>query len=286
MEFDFDNMSYINLKEDEISDNYSLINMISLLNEGKKQNIKNKAYDFENNQKNNKMNNIDNIIYKQNNLNNCKNLNDNNKSILNLIPKEEEIKTKANTDDKNYSIKMNSIKSDIIENEEIKNLYNNDAYFKYTDDYKLICENSNDIFDLYKFNNNCYNKAFEDNNLKKNTNKKLLRKKVEKVEKFKKVGKVENNFKTKKNENIFYDINRLYKKYKGKDKIYKMYENKKGFYEKNITIVEEGTPICIIYFKHEIITKIYMIIEQITFNKKDEILEILIQIKKNILNNI
>ena len=46
--------------------------------------------------------------------------------------------------------------------------------------------------------------------------------------------KVEKTFKTMDNENIFSDINNLYKNYNEKEKIYKLYENKKGFFDKNI----------------------------------------------------
>ena len=275
MEFDFGNMSVINLKNDEISGEDSLESMILLLREKKEKRINSK-----NNLENNKeVNNMDNIESKINNLSNQKYLNDMHNNNLNLFTKEEEAKTKANTNDKNYSIKMDSIKSDINENEQIKNL-SKDVYYKYNDDYKINYDNSDDKFDSDKFNNNCNYKIFEDNNYKKNINKnkniKLLGKKREKVEKEDKICKTMNN------ENIFYDINKLYNNYNGKEKIYKLYENNKGFFDKNITIGEANIPICIIYFNHEIITKIYMIIEQTTFYKKDEILDILIKIKKNI----
>ena len=281
MEFIFGNMSVINLKNDEISDEDSLESMILLLSEKKEKRI-NANNRFENNlqvENNKKVNNMDNIKSKINNLTNQKYLNDMHNNYLNLFTKEEEAKTKANTSDKNYSIKMDSIKSDINENEQIKNL-SKDVYYKYNDDYKINYDNSDDKFDSDKFNNNCNYKIFEDNNYKKNINKnkniKLLGKKREKVEKEDKICKTMNN------ENIFYDINKLYNNYNGKEKIYKLYENNKGFFDKNITIVEANIPICIIYFNHEIITKIYMIIEQTTFDKKDEILDILIKIKKNI----
>ena len=281
---DFGNMSVINLKNDEITDEDSLENMILLLNEKKEKRINSKQKNYgdkniikvENKQK---LNNLLNIKSKINNLSNQRYLNDIHNNNLNLFIKEEEAKTKANTCDKNFSIKMDSIKSETNENEKIKSLSNNDmnikdVYYKYNDDYKINYDNSDDKFDSDKFNNNFNYKTFEDNY---NKNIKLLGKKREKVEKEDKISN-----KTMNNENIFYDINKLYNNYNGKEKIYKLYENNKGFFDKNITVVEANIPICIIYFNHEIITKIYMIIEQITFDKEEEILCILIKIKKNI----
>ena len=173
MEFDFGNMSVINLKNDEIYDEDSLENMILLLSEKKEKRInsKNKYYGFENIlevENNIKINNMDNIKSKLNNLNNQKYLNDIHNNNLKLFTKEEEAKTKANTSNKNYSIKIDSIKSDTNENEQIKNLYNNDmnikdVYYKYNDDYKINYDNSDDKFDSDKFNNNCHYKILEDN---------------------------------------------------------------------------------------------------------------------------
>ena len=289
MELDFGNMSVIYSKSDEKSDEDSLRSMIFYLNECQKNDSKNN-YSFENtlkDKKSKKLNNSKNIDIKQK-LNKLKNYNySNDKHNINLIFTKEEEKTKAYTNDKNYSTKINSIKYDINENEQINNfnvMNNKDVYDEFNDDYKMY-GNSDDKFDLDKFNNNLNNKTFEgNNNLKQNINNKqkkmkFLGKKREKVEI---VEKVEKTFKTMDNENIFSDINNLYKNYNEKEKIYKLYENKKGFFDKNITIVEEGIPICIIYFEHEIITKIYMIVEQTIFDKEDEILQILIQIKENI----
>lgn len=284
MKFDLGYVSDINLKTDEISDEDSLKNMIFLLSE-KKPKINTKKKSEANQYSKNINSNSNYLIQKKTKESISKNKKLYNINNINLIQKEEEVKTKANTNDKHYSIKMNSIKSDINENEQIKNLSNNEinsknVYYNYNDDYKILNDNSDDKFDSDKFNNNCINKTFEYKNSKKNINKsekiKLLGKKREKDE------IDEKSFKIMNNENIFFDINNLYNNYIGKEKIYKIYENKKGFFEKNITIVEEGIPICIIYFKHEIITKIYLIIEQIIIDKKDEISEILTEIKKNI----
>ena len=109
-----------------------------------------------------------------------------------FITKEEETKTKSNINGKNYSIKMNYNKSDLNENEQIKNISNNDmnikdVYYNYNDDYKILYDNSDDKFDSDKFNNNYINKTFTDNNLKKSINKntkiKLLGKKGKKLKK-------------------------------------------------------------------------------------------------------
>lgn len=294
MEFDFGNISEINNKIDEIYDEDSLKSMVSLLTKKKNPIIisKNKSYSFENIlreetiHQNHKNNNSQNLLQKQIKENLYLKKFKTKKININLITKEEKTKTKSNTDDKKYSINMNYIKSDDNEDEQNNKISNNDmnsrdAYYIYNDDYKILYNNSDDKFDLDNFNNNCINKTLTNNKFSKsiikNKKLKLLGKKREKSEKIEKVIS---------NENIFFEINKLYKQYIGNEKKYQLYENKKGFFEKNITIVEEGIPICVIYFKHEIITKIYLIIEQITLDKEDEILGILVQIKKNIQKNL
>lgn len=294
MEFDFGNISEINNKIDEIYDEDSLKSMVSLLTKRKNPIIisKNKSYSFENIlreetiHQNHKNNNSQNLLQKQIKENLYLKKFKTKKININLITKEEKTKTKSNTDDKKYSINMNYIKSDDNEDEQNNKISNNDmnsrdAYYIYNDDYKILYNNSDDKFDLDNFNNNCINKTLTNNKFSKsiikNKKLKLLGKKREKSEKIEKVIS---------NENIFFEINKLYKQYIGNEKKYQLYENKKGFFEKNITIVEEGIPICVIYFKHEIITKIYLIIEQITLDKEDEILGILVQIKKNIQKNL
>lgn len=294
MEFDFGNISEINNKIDEIYDEDSLKSMVSLLTKKKNPIIisKNKSYSFENIlreetiHQNHKNNNSQNLLQKQIKENLYLKKFKTKKININLITKEEKTKTKSNTDDKKYSINMNYIKSDDNEDEQNNKISNNDmnsrdAYYIYNDDYKILYNNSDDKFDLDNFNNNCINKTLTNNKFSKsiikNKKLKLLGKKREKSEKIEKVIS---------NENIFFEINKLYKQYIGNEKKFQLYENKKGFFEKNITIVEEGIPICVIYFKHEIITKIYLIIEQITLDKEDEILGILAQIKKNIQKNL
>lgn len=294
MEFDFGNISEINNKIDEIYDEDSLKSMVSLLTKRKNPTIisKNKSYSFENIlreetiHQNYKNNNSKNLLQKQIKENLYLKKFKTKKININLITKEEKTKTKSNTDDKKYSINMNYIKSDDNEDEQNNKISNNDmnsrdAYYIYNDDYKILYNNSDDKFDLDNFNNNCINKTLTNNKFSKsiikNKKLKLLGKKREKSEKIEKVIS---------NENIFFEINKLYKQYIGNEKKFQLYENKKGFFEKNITIVEEGIPICVIYFKHEIITKIYLIIEQITLDKEDDILGILVQIKKNIQKNL
>ncbi len=86
------------------------------------------------------------------------------------------------------------------------------------------------------------------------------------------------------NEKVFLEIKQLYEKYLGKDIYYKLYEQDKSVFHKNVTVIEAGTPMCVIYFYRKKVTKIYLIIEQIFIEDKNEIFYILNEIKKNIQN--
>ena len=90
-------------------------------------------------------------------------------------------------------------------------------------------------------------------------------------------------------EDIINEIRHLYDKYNKNNKrnfinnsYYKLYEDIDGFFKKNITIIENNYPICVIYFKHKIIEKIYLIRDEIFIEDENEILEVLNKIKSNI----
>lgn len=86
------------------------------------------------------------------------------------------------------------------------------------------------------------------------------------------------------NEDILLEIKNLYEKYNKKDLYYKLYQQNKGFFEKNITVVEEGIPVCVIYLYHNMITQIFLITEQLYIEDKSEIFDVLNDIKNNIKN--
>ena len=86
------------------------------------------------------------------------------------------------------------------------------------------------------------------------------------------------------NENLFLEIKKLYNKYIGKDSYYKLYEQESGVFDKNITLVEEGIPVCVIYLYRNIITKIYLITEQIFVEDKNETSDVLKNIKNTMQN--
>ena len=90
-------------------------------------------------------------------------------------------------------------------------------------------------------------------------------------------------------EDIINEIRQLYDKYNKNHKRnfinnsdYKLYEDIDGFFKKKITIIENNYPICVIYFNHKIIEKIFLIREEIFIEDENEILEVLNKIKSNI----
>ena len=101
----------------------------------------------------------------------------------------------------------------------------------------------------------------------------------------------EKNISKKNKESIFNEINELYnqynKNYKKKcvnNSIYKIYEDTNFFFKINFTIIEKNIPICVIYFDHKLIKKIFLIREEILIENENDILEVLDIIKNNISN--
>ena len=86
------------------------------------------------------------------------------------------------------------------------------------------------------------------------------------------------------NENILLEIKKLYEKYNRKDLYYKLYQQNKGVFDKNITVVEEGISVCVIYLYRNKITQIFLITEQLFIEDKSEIFDVLNDIKNNIKN--
>ena len=86
------------------------------------------------------------------------------------------------------------------------------------------------------------------------------------------------------NENILLEIKKLYEKYKRKDLYYKLYQHDKAVFERNMSVIEEGIPVCIIYLYRNMITQIFLITEQLYIEDKSEIFDVLNDIKNNIKN--
>ena len=92
------------------------------------------------------------------------------------------------------------------------------------------------------------------------------------------------------NEDIFKDIKKLYDaynqkyiKYKEKIPSYKIFEESTNYFDKHATIVENQIPGCVIYMHKNKIQSLYLIREQKTLEKDDEIEEILLLIRDNII---
>lgn len=85
-------------------------------------------------------------------------------------------------------------------------------------------------------------------------------------------------------EKIYKEIKALCQKYKDNEKSgIKVYEVGNGFFEKNETIIIEK-PVCVIYFNHKLINKIYLIGERSLIEDEKEIIEVLNTIKLKLDN--
>ena len=92
------------------------------------------------------------------------------------------------------------------------------------------------------------------------------------------------------NEDIYKDIKKLYEEYnqkyiKYKEKIpsYKIFEESPNFFDKHATIVENKIPGCVIYMRRNKIQSLYLIREQKTLLKEEDIEEILRLIRDNMI---
>ena len=247
-----------NIKEKKISNNY--------LDKIIKDNI-HLQYIFKN--KNLGLYNINTIPNNIELKNNFKNIEKNNYTYISI----EETK-ETNTVDKNFKSNkriQENIKANInIKNENLINYNKNSSsekLEKITGLEGIKCNSKN-------------NKSNPNLNNMNNNNKSFICKKRYREEK-----DMNNKYKT----DIFNKIKELYniynKSFKSNNKeisIYQIHEDNYLFFKKSITIIENKIPICVIYFNHEFIKKIYLIREQIFIEDENDIFEVLEKIKNNI----
>ena len=240
----------------KINDNNQNSNLI--------ENIKNKNIHMKYIFKKNNLNKVDDIINDEAIIDElCKNISNKkyNKSISYIDNNKEETK---DTDKKNwidhenkndykdyFDMKMNNYST-------IDNTNYNYEKVENIDEFVKIKNNSNNNHDLFN----------------QNTNKNLLCKKRNNDCSYIKIAN-----------NLIEEILNLYKDYNTgkkdqKNEEYRIYED--GILKKNITIIENKQPICIIYIEKKVINDIYLIKEKILTSNEDEIMEILNKIKKNI----
>ena len=209
--------------------------------------------------------------------------------MLKVVEIKKKFQNEGNSQNNNSFNTIEEKTKDTYSTYKIKDNIKNDNYYsdkKVNNNFKDINKNINDdtlFFD--NFENNCdidklkskqnydINQLINNNNLNVNVNKK---------QNFNFIGKKRGNKENNKIENLFNEIKVLFNKYIGKSPEYKLFEQRKGIFEKNITVVEKGIPSCIIYF-NKILEKIYLIKEQIFIEDENDIIEILDFIKNNIL---
>ena len=175
----------------------------------------------------------------------------------------------------NYTDKICSKKVDNFDKKDIANININNLI--YIDENNFMVGNLDNICDSRNIE-----VSYLDNNhshLKIDLNITIDKKKINNF-----IGKKRENEKILKNENIFNNISNLYNQYIGKSPDYKLFMKKNGFYDKNITVIEEDCPTCVIYFYNDYITKVYLIIEKKDDEDEAEISNILNRIEKNILD--
>ena len=191
--------------------------------------------------------------------------------------------------------------------EETKDTKTNNKFFymniiKNKNESKNIFSKINEIKDFIIYDNKTYNSENLENmtnivGIKSNYNKNQLNFssniKNKENNNISLIGKKRNNEDKNLNninkEDIINEIRQLYDKYNKNHKRnfinnsdYKLYEDIDGFFKKKITIIENNYPICVIYFNHKIIEKIFLIREEIFIEDENEILEVLNKIKSNI----
>ena len=93
---------------------------------------------------------------------------------------------------------------------------------------------------------------------------------------------VRNNEKTEK-EILYEEIKELYNQKKNNfTQENKIYEQKTGFFEGYETLIIDGKATCIVYLNRSLITKIYLISEQMTIEEDNDIIEVLNKIKNDL----
>ena len=299
---DFDNLSDITRKDEKISDD-CIEELCSIFNKDNKNNNKTKKniqYLKGNDMKKNNKYNYESNYYNDINLKqlyNFSTIKSNHKlrkknkdfqSSIDLSIKEEETKD-TNTDNKN-SYKKTDYKTIISNSDKKINTLKNSRDFNINNLFVINENNSvkkyngnyEDYFNLIKLNYNINNEHIDLNfNIDENYQLKLIGNKRNNKD----INQKEKEEKEKAISIIFNDIYTLYKNYTLKNPKYKIFEQESGFFKKNYTVVEEDTPIIIIYSNYNLITKIYLIQEQKMIDNYNEIYEVLNKTKNNIINS-
>ena len=92
-----------------------------------------------------------------------------------------------------------------------------------------------------------------------------------------------NNVEKTEKENIFEEIKNLFNNFKNQEQTENaIYENKSGFFEKNVTIIMNNKPFCIIYLNRSFIQNIFLVNDQSMINDDQGIIEILNNIKNDL----
>ena len=92
-----------------------------------------------------------------------------------------------------------------------------------------------------------------------------------------------NNVEKTEKENIFEEIKNLFNNFKNQEQTENaIYENKSGFFEKNVTIIMNNKPFCIIYLSRSFIQNIFLVNDRSMINDDQGIIEILNNIKNDL----
>ena len=226
-------------------------------------------------------------------------------NIINDIPKknnnEKNINTRTNSNEINRSSNTNKEKKNLINNSQIncnqnnlfleRNLPNNtnntnasrnDRCAPNINVQNIIVKfpNLNEITSRINPQNN-----INDNNLLLNINSNInLNNNNNNTMKF--IGNKRNldnkNAEKTEKEKIFEEIKNLFNNFKNKEKSENaIYENKSGFFEKNVTIIMNNKPFCIIYLSRSFIQNIFLVNDRSMINDDQGIIEILNNIKND-----
>lgn len=96
-----------------------------------------------------------------------------------------------------------------------------------------------------------------------------------------------NNVEKTEKENIFEEIKNLFNNFKNQEQSENaIYENKSGFFEKNVTIIMNNKPFCIIYLNRSFIQNIFLVNDRSMISDDQGIIEILNNIKNDLTKKI
>ena len=92
-----------------------------------------------------------------------------------------------------------------------------------------------------------------------------------------------NNVEKTEKENIFEEIKNLFNTFKNQEQSENaIYENKSGFFEKNVTIIMNNKTFCIIYLNRSFIQNIFLVNDRSMISDDQGIIEILNNIKNDL----